>query len=165
MKKIVRTFVVAMGAVVLFSSCASIFTPSSYPLVIQSNPEDASVVVMNQRGVEYARGVTPFTVTLKASDGFFSKAEYSVKFMKDGYEDRIIPVTFSIEGWYFGNILLGGLIGMLIIDPATGAMWKIDQDVITADLKPVHASLQILDINEISDEMKAKLVPVDVTGK
>ena len=165
MKKFLKPFAVAMGTVVLFSSCASIFTRSSYPLVIQSNPEDASVVVMNRRGLEYARGTTPFTVTLKASDGFFSRAEYSVKFMKDGYEDRIIPVTFSIEGWYFGNILIGGILGMLIIDPATGAMWRIDQDVITADLQPVHASLQILDINEISDEMKAKLIPVDVAGK
>lgn len=30
-----------------------------------------------------------------------------------------------MDGWYWGNILFGGLIGMLAVDPATGAMYKL----------------------------------------
>ena len=34
-----------------------------------------------------------------------------------------------MDGWYAGNILIGGLLGLLIIDPATGSMWKLDESV------------------------------------
>ncbi len=39
------------------------------------------------------------------------------------------PVTFDtkLDGWYFGNLIFGGLLGILIIDPATGAMWRLDE--------------------------------------
>jgi len=30
-----------------------------------------------------------------------------------------------MSGWYWGNILIGGLIGMLVVDPLTGAMYKL----------------------------------------
>ena len=32
----------------------------------------------------------------------------------------------TLDGWYIGNIIFGGLLGILIIDPATGAMWRLD---------------------------------------
>ena len=158
-------FAIAATAMIVLPGCASIFTKSTYPLLIQSTPQDATILVTNQRGVEYARGTTPITVKLKASDGFFSKAEYNVRFSKPGYEDMVLPVTFSIEGWYFGNILLGGIIGMLIVDPATGAMWRIDQDTLSATLPPTQASLRIVNVNDLDDETKAKLVPIETTGK
>lgn len=34
-----------------------------------------------------------------------------------------------MDGWYMGNLLFGGFIGFLIVDPATGAMWKLDDNV------------------------------------
>jgi hypothetical protein len=34
-----------------------------------------------------------------------------------------------MDGWYIGNILFGGVIGFLIVDPATGAMWKLGDPV------------------------------------
>lgn len=49
-----------------------------------------------------------------------------MRFSSPGYEEKVVPVIFELDGWYFGNILLGGVIGMLIVEPATGAMWKID---------------------------------------
>lgn len=30
-----------------------------------------------------------------------------------------------MDGWYVGNIIFGGLIGLLLVDPITGAMWKL----------------------------------------
>jgi hypothetical protein len=34
-------------------------------------------------------------------------------------------INARIDGWYFANLFLGGWIGMLLVDPLTGAMWKI----------------------------------------
>ncbi len=39
-----------------------------------------------------------------------------------------------MNGWYAGNIVFGGLIGILIVDPATGAMWDIKENNIVMDL-------------------------------
>jgi hypothetical protein len=35
-------------------------------------------------------------------------------------------LTSTIDGWYWGNLLIGGIIGMVFVDPLTGAMWKLD---------------------------------------
>lgn len=39
-----------------------------------------------------------------------------------------------MDGWYFGNILFGGLIGFLIVDPATGAMYTLKPDTLNVHL-------------------------------
>jgi hypothetical protein len=41
-----------------------------------------------------------------------------------------------MDGWYLGNIVFGGLVGLLVVDPLTGAMWKLDPTM-NADLTPL----------------------------
>ena len=102
---------------------------------------------------------------MKAGAGFFSKAEYQVKFSSPGYEERIVPITFNIDGWYFGNLFLGGFLGMLIIDPATGAMWKIETQFLNETLSRSTASIdpemKIMNIDEIPENWETHLVRVD----
>ena len=160
-----RTAIILMIMAFLFSSCASIVTKSAYPLSINSNPTNAKINIINKKGNEIYSGNTPAVVRLPASNGFFSKAEYQVKFSADGYDEMTMPVTFSLDGWYLGNILFGGLIGMLIIDPATGAMWKIDSEHLSVTLKPSASSaipeIRIFDINEIPEDWKELLVKLN----
>jgi hypothetical protein len=53
---------------------------------------------------------------------------------------------------------------MLIVDPATGAMWKLDTPPINVTLsKPtasVEPTLQILDVNIVSADVKAHMVRI-----
>ncbi len=79
-------------------------------------------------------------MTLNASAGFFSGENYTVDLQKDGYSPQTLTVASGLDGWYVGNILFGGLIGLLIIDPATGAMWKLPEST-TATLAEETASL------------------------
>lgn len=78
-----------------------------------------------------------------------------------------MTITSSIEGWYFANILLGGgIIGMLIVDPATGGMWSLDTENISTTLKPKSnnseiASLEILNINDIPESLRDQLVRIN----
>lgn len=154
-----------MAGIFLFSSCASIVSSSTYPLAISSNPTEARVSITDKKGIEIYRGNTPARVNLKAGAGFFSKAEYQVKFSSPGYDDKIVPVLFTLDGWYFGNLLLGGVIGMLIVDPATGAMWKIETEYLNETLSKSIAStnpeMKILSINEIPENWKSHLVRVN----
>src|SRR6056297_2377765 len=126
----------------LFSSCASIVSKGSYPISINSAPSEAKIVIKDKKGIEIFSGQTPATLKLKAGSGFFGKARYQVNFSKTGYDTKTVPIDFKLDGWYFGNLLLGGLIGMLIVDPATGAMYKLETEFLNETLIQATASNQ-----------------------
>ncbi len=115
------------------AGCASIVGQSMFPLTINSNPNGSNILVKDEYGREVFSGTTPSTVTLTAGESYFHAKSYTVTFSKPGYADQYAVVKSEISGWYFGNIVFGGLIGMLIVDPITGKMWKLPPNV-TANL-------------------------------
>lgn len=164
-KMYLKMTAIMMVSVFLFSSCASILSKSTYPLSINSNPNNAKISITDKKGKEIYLGNTPATVRLQAGAGFFSRAEYQVKFSSPGYDEKIVPITFKLDGWYFGNLFLGGVLGMLIIDPATGAMWKIETEFLNETLTGTTASIdpkmKIMNINEIPEKWKTHLIKVN----
>ena len=164
MKKFYFLFLIAC---LFLSSCASIVSKSRYPISINSTPSEAKITITDKKGIEVFTGNTPATVKLNAGAGFFSKARYQVKFEKNGYQAKTVPIDFKLDGWYFGNILVGGAIGMLIIDPATGAMFKLDTEFLNETLVPNEQSivfaqgLNILDINELPASWKSHLIALN----
>ena len=44
--------------------------------------------------------------------------------------DHLVQIQGKLDGWYFGNLLFGGLIGMVIVDPITGAMYRLEKSYI-----------------------------------
>lgn len=161
MKKI--SILALSGAFLLATSCASIVSKSNYPITINSTPSEAHITITNRSGIEIFSGNTPAALKLKASSGFFKKAQYQVKFEKTGYLSKTVPVEFKTDGWYFGNLLFGGFIGMLIIDPATGAMYKLKTEFINETLVQSTASIQsekelkVYTLNDIPVEWKDHL--------
>lgn len=127
MKKVLT--VISLSAVVSISGCASIVGKSQYPVAVSSTPSGATVVIKNKAGMEIYKAQTPTIVTLGSSAGFFSPAKYTLEFNKDGYQPSTASMNGSVSGWYLGNIIFGGLLGLLIVDPATGAMWKLGDSV------------------------------------
>lgn len=148
-----------------FSSCSSIISKSEYAVAIASNPAASTFTVVNRAGLSVHSGVTPATVTLKSSSGYFKGEVYTFTFKKEGYPDKLFAMHSSIDGWYFGNILLGGLIGMLIVDPATGAMYNLpsridvslDQAIAVAD----QNKITIAAFDSLSAEEKSNLIRVN----
>lgn len=155
----------AIVAVLGFQGCASILGDSSYPVVVTSAPQGASFEIADKQGQVVHSGTTPSTVILKSGKGYFSGQNYTLRFKKDGYPDKTVLLNSSISGWYWGNIIFGGLIGMLIVDPATGAMYKLP-DGVSADMGTPLASasrgeLRIATIDLLSSEDRARLVELD----
>lgn len=153
---------------VLLTNCASIVSKSNYPISINSIPEGAKITIIDKKGKEIYSGNTPANLKLKAGAGFFSKAFYTVKFEKEGFDTKTIPVNFKLDGWYIGNVVFGGFIGWLIIDPATGAMYKLDTPFINETLTQTNTSasinekgLEVYSINSIPAEWKEHLVAID----
>ena len=76
-----------------------------------------------------------------------------------GTETRKINVECKLNGWYFGNLIIGGLIGMLIVDPATGAMYRLEsKDIYEVFTEDKTSQLKILNINSIPLAQRAHLI-------
>ncbi len=117
-------------SLLLISGCASIISKSDYPVSFNSAPSGAQVTIKDAKaGRVIYKGKTPCIVTLKAKHGFFSPAQYDVCFNLPGYNTKLVTLDATLDGWYIGNIIFGGLIGFLIVDPATGAMWKLPSNI------------------------------------
>ncbi len=130
----------------LSSGCASIFCGDSKTINVSSTPSKANFIIKDKVGREIATGITPTNVTLKRGSGYFQAGNYTIQFDKDGFESTKMPINQGLEaGWYLGGniIVFGGLIGILVVDPITGAMWNIDD---------VHADLR--DIEKVSEDGK-----------
>jgi hypothetical protein len=129
------------GAVVLLvlatSGCATIVSRGTQKVDVSSEPAGATVTITNRSGDIVHSGTTPFTAKLRKGAGYFKKESYAVRFTKDGYETRELALTGTMSGWYIGNILFGGLIGMLVVDPQTGAMYRLEPKTLDAALTPL----------------------------
>lgn len=135
-----RTALLAASIALLTSGCATIFSEEAYPVHVTSSPSGAAIEIKDEEGNVVYNGATPAVVKLASSAGYFDGEMYTVKFSKPGYSDETFVVNSGIEGWYWGNLLLGGVLGMLIIDPVSGAMYDLPTKA-GATLKPLEQPL------------------------
>lgn len=132
-----RILVCCLALSVLYlNGCASIVSSSSRNVTIATEPDQAQVEIVNVKdnNTSILKATTPHTMNMDASAGFFQPAEFKIKLSKDGYLPMEKQLKANINGWYFGNIVFGGLVGILIVDPATGAMWKFYDDKVNVKL-------------------------------
>jgi len=162
MRTIANVVCVLMISIFL-TGCASILSKSMYPVTIDSLPTGATILIVDEDGKQIYKGTSPTTITLEAGKAYFDAREYTVTFSKPGYEEQTAVIKPTIDGWYFGNILIGGLIGMLIVDPITGAMWKLPSDVRVTLAEEVSSrkseqSLKIVTIDQLPGHLKESLI-------
>ena len=117
------TLVAAVAAFLSMSSCATIISTSKQNVKFASNPPAASIFIN-----EVEVGQTPFEMKLER------KKEHHVMIKLDGYKTYETTLTKKFNAWYLGNIVFGGVIG-LVIDPITGAMYNLSSKEINAELE------------------------------
>lgn len=121
MKIITRTLL--LSCLLLLSSCATIISGSRQNVEITSEPSAAKVYIN-----EIEVGKTPFQRDLKRNQ------EYQLILKMDGYKAYETKLVKKFNAWYIGNIAIGGLVG-IIVDPITGAMYKLKPEKIDGNLK------------------------------
>ena len=116
---------ILLGVASLFflSSCATIVSGSRQTVKFDSTPTNATVFID-----ETEVGKTPFETKLER------KREYEVEIRLEGYEPYKTKLTKQFNAWYIGNIVFGGIIG-LVVDPITGAIYKLTPNEINAQLQ------------------------------
>lgn len=120
MKKI--NIICLLSISILLTNCATIMSGSKQNIHFDSSPGAADIYID-----EIAVGKTPFQIKLER------KSEHHVMIKLDGYKTYETSLTRKFNAWYVGNILIGGIIG-LIIDPITGAIYNLSPDQINAPL-------------------------------
>ena len=48
---------------------------------------------------------------------------------KEGYQDALQQMDSTVSGWYIANIFFGGLLGMIVVDPASGGMYSFPDSI------------------------------------
>lgn len=162
-----RMIAVLLLPVFFLTGCASIVGRDSFPVTINSNPDGANILIKDENGVRMYSGITPTTVTLNAGEAYFHAKSYNITFSKPGYKEQFVELKAGLSGWYFGNILFGGLIGLLIVDPISGKMWKLKNNVF-GELSPdkialnqSRHTLKIMTLSQIPEDMRKDLVSLN----
>lgn len=122
MKNITIKIMSFLTFTVLITGCATLFAPKTHPLAVRSEPFGADVFVNGVR-----MGSTPIELSLKADKS------YTIEFRKEGYQTITKIVNTKVgAGWIILDVL-GGLVPV-IVDVATGAWNKLDQESVNAAL-------------------------------
>lgn len=158
--------VVLLVPIFFLTGCATIVGKDVFPVTINSNPDGASILIKDEKDKKIFTGTTPTTVTLGAGESYFHAKTYYITFSKTGYAEQQAVIKSSISGWYFGNILFGGLIGMLIVDPVTGKMWKLPTEVSAnlsqkVSLNETQPTLKIITLDQVPKGMRKYLVRIN----
>lgn len=125
MKKV--AFLLVLLLAVLIIGCATIISGTKQDISVNSTPASASVTVKTVGGVGVFTGTTPATCKLER------KREYIVYVRLDGFQEQQIQVSHSFNAWVVGNLVCGGVLG-LVIDAVTGAMWNLEPQTIHMEM-------------------------------
>jgi hypothetical protein len=101
-----------------FVGCASIIHQTTQQVPVKSNPEGAAITVSCGDVHNDPKLVTPAVVTVHRKP-----THCTISLEKDGYKPAEVALRRDMSGWYLGNILFGGIIG-LVVDAANGAMYN-----------------------------------------
>lgn len=93
-------------------------------LTTEKNVVDASCELTDKKGGKWYAPSTPGTVTVRKGDG-----PMSIVCKKEGYKISTLSVDETLVGATFGNIILGGGIGVLV-DAASGAAQQYPDQII-----------------------------------
>jgi hypothetical protein len=131
----------AAALLLLSSGCASIISGRQANVAIDSYPSNAHVVIHDKTGHEVASVNTPGVVSLKRNSHWFMPAKYTATIEAPGYQTAEVPINSTLNPWILGNVVFGGVPG-LVVDNATGACWKPEQDAIHRQLTPAAYAQQ-----------------------
>lgn len=156
-----KNIVLAVLTALALSGCGSMINGSTQNMSVSASPSNAKIELLSATGAKIFESSGSLKYNLKRSNGFFDGASYNIKISAPGFKEQLIPITSSASGWYIGgNILLGGFIGWLIVDPATGGMWSLD----TQNGQDIE-KIKVMLIQDATDKMMSKAKKIKVVNK
>jgi uncharacterized protein YceK len=138
---VLREAFLLAGACLAMSGCASIVHSGPREIPVASTPAGAKVSIYDRSNTLVMTNTTPFVAKLDTKFGYFKSQTYRLVFEMPAYQSAEVQLDSSVSGWYWANLAFGGLIGMLIVDPLTGAMYNLAPDKIEQTLTNQQAEV------------------------
>jgi hypothetical protein len=127
---------VVLGACLLSGGCATLTTSSSQTVTVQSDPPGAMCTFMRDRELVGLVNPTPGSLSVSKS-----RVDMTVRCVKDGYLEASGVVGSRFQPMTFGNILFGGLVGV-VVDASSGAMTKYEPQITITLVPAVFSTAQ-----------------------
>jgi uncharacterized protein YceK len=121
-KTIARQATLGGIGLLLMTGCATIIHGTRQDVGISSTPAGAFVTIDNLQS-----GTTPVFSKLRR------KENHVVRISLPGYQPMDLTLTSSVSGWVWGNLAIGGLVG-LAVDAISGGMYKLSPSELSAAL-------------------------------
>jgi uncharacterized protein YceK len=123
MKRIKLAGLYTIATILICSGCATIINGTTQKVGVSSSPTGATVTIADK-----TMGETPLFAELSRKENHVVAIELA------GYQKAELTLTRGTSGWVWGNIVFGGLIG-LIVDASAGGMYTLTPEQLTAELK------------------------------
>jgi len=120
--------ILVLTLVAVLAGCASIISGKTQTVSFQSTPSGATVTVSGA-----VIGVTPISTMIE------KKSNQTLTVSKEGYKTFTTQMTTSLDPWFWGNIVIGGLLGSTT-DAATGAVHQYAPGQYLVTLEPEGGS-------------------------
>lgn len=163
--------VAALAACAVITGCATIVHSGPRAIPVASTPPGARVSIYDRDNKLVMTNTTPFVATLSTKYGYFKSQTYRLVFQMPGHADTVIQLDSSVSGWYWANFAFGGLIGMLVVDPLTGAMYNLTPEKIDQSLNPSQTQLiregkglLVVLASQVTDRERAAMIPIPNFG-
>jgi hypothetical protein len=138
-----------LSAVVLTSGCATLTKGTSQTVTVDTDPSGATCTLTRDAKPVAIVNPTPGSVPVEKAHGTIA-----IACKKQGYLEAAGNLASEFQAMTFGNILFGGLVGV-VVDAASGAMHQYP-DMVTITLIPDEfATVKARD--EFFDRMRAAL--------
>lgn len=123
------SFILVIILFFILVGCATILQPGPDRIPVNSIPMQGAKVYLD--GLLVA--TTPTTVDVPR------KSECVIRIEMEGYEPIVIDRDKNVNGWFFGNLLIGGVIG-ITVDLITHNQGGYSEEPIVVELKAKTAS-------------------------
>ncbi len=144
--------VLITSASLLLGGCASIINGSTKTVSIATTPPGAIAESGSQRKK------TPCSFDLRRDE------DHGIKITKEGYKTYYVQLRSVEGGAIFGNILLGGLIGVAV-DAGTGASKTLEPDDIHVIMEPGFGEVEWEAPDSDEDDHKETQKPTDASPR
>lgn len=122
------SFIVLGLSLFSLTGCATVVNGKHQALTVSSNPPGAEFAV------DGLTGVTPGTVQVDRA-----RPNHTVSISKPGYQPTEVTIGRKLSPWLTGNVLVGGLIG-LVADFSSGGAYALQSNQVQANLEPVYGA-------------------------
>jgi hypothetical protein len=152
-----------LGLPLFAGGCATLVGGGTNQAVtLQSTPAAANFTIQSSSGLQMAQGTTPSTVSLPR------KNEYQIVVELAGYQPQSTVLTKGINGWIWGNLLFGWIIGFGV-DFLTGSAYKLEPALVQVtmqnDGESTYAVIRIYNASDRLIQEKRLLMVPETRGR